>query len=129
MVQARQGVDFAAVAPIQRADGFHLLGRQDFIAVDIEHPIVARQTGGQVFHRAEADKVVMVHSHIGEAAGNVERTVGGAVVEHDDFVKCGQCGQAGFQVPLGVFHQHGDAHGDGGHKASSIEYDWMAKAT
>ena len=92
VVQARQGVDVAAVAPIQRADGFHLLGRQDFIAVDIEHPIVARQTGGQVFHRAEADKFVMVHGHIGEAAGNVERAVGGAVVEHDDFVKRGQRG-------------------------------------
>ena len=84
------------------ADGGNQFSVCHFVAVYAEDPIVLREAGGKIFHRAEADEVVFVITDVGEAFGDFEGTVGRAVVEQQYFVEVLKCGQNFVQIAFRI---------------------------
>ena len=94
MVEARQGKHFLHTVFRHRgAYAFHQFGIGHFVAVDIENPIVAGESGGEVLHRAESDKFVFADAGVFEPSGDFQRAVGRAVVQQQDFVETVEGGQ------------------------------------
>ena len=94
------------------ADGGNQFAVCHFVAVYAEYPIVLREAGGKVFHRAEADEVVFVITDVGEAFGDFKSAVGRAVVEQQYFVEVLKRGQNFVQIAFRIFDQHGCCGGN-----------------